>query len=59
VAISSSQGDSVSTAAAARPALTVAVIGSARLAPPDPRCALAEQTGAAIAAQGWTLMTGG
>jgi uncharacterized protein (TIGR00725 family) len=39
--------------------LTVAVIGSARLSPPDPRCALAEQIGAAIAAQGWTLMTGG
>jgi uncharacterized protein (TIGR00725 family) len=49
VAISSSQGDS----------LTVAVIGSARLSPPDPRCELAAQTGAAIAAQGWTLMTGG
>jgi uncharacterized protein (TIGR00725 family) len=37
----------------------VAVIGSARLAPPDPRCVLAEQTGAAIAAQGWAVMTGG
>src|SRR5947207_6829183 len=41
------------------PMLTVAVIGSARLAPPDPRCVLAEQTGAAIAAQGWAVMTGG
>ena len=40
-------------------ALTVAVIGSARLSPPDPRCAPAEQIGAAIAAAGWTLMTGG
>jgi uncharacterized protein (TIGR00730 family) len=39
--------------------LTVAVIGSARLNPPDPRCALAEQLGAAIAGQGWTVMTGG
>jgi uncharacterized protein (TIGR00725 family) len=37
----------------------VAVIGSARLSPPDPRCLPAEQIGAAIAAQGWTLMTGG
>jgi len=39
---------------------TVAVIGSARLSPPDPRCLPAEQIGAAIAAQGWTLigMTG-
>ena len=39
--------------------LTVAVIGSARLSPPDPRCVLAEQMGAAIAAMGWTVMTGG
>ena len=38
---------------------TVAVIGSARLSPPDPRCLPAEQLGAAIAAQGWTVMTGG
>ena len=43
----------------APPELTVAVIGSARLSPPDPRCALAEQIGAAIAARGWTIMTGG
>jgi SLOG cluster4 family len=55
VAISSSLADPVPT----RPALTVAVIGSARLTPPDPRCVLAEQTGAAIAAAGWTVMTGG
>jgi len=41
------------------PALTVAVIGSARLSPPDPRCAPAEQIGAAIAAEGWAVMTGG
>jgi uncharacterized protein (TIGR00725 family) len=39
--------------------LCVGVVGSARLEPPDPRCALAEQTGAAIAAQGWTMITGG
>lgn len=38
---------------------TVAVIGSARLTPPDPRCLPARQIGAAIAAAGWTLMTGG
>ena len=44
---------------AAPSALTVGVVGSARLEPPDPRCALAEQTGAAIAAQGWTMITGG
>jgi uncharacterized protein (TIGR00725 family) len=35
------------------------VIGSARLDPPDPRCALAEQVGAVIAARGWTMVTGG
>jgi len=39
--------------------LTVAVIGSARLSPPDPRCVLAGQLGAAIATQGWATMTGG
>jgi uncharacterized protein (TIGR00725 family) len=43
----------------ARSGLTVAVIGSARLSPPDPRCAPAEQLGAAIASSGWNLMTGG
>jgi uncharacterized protein (TIGR00725 family) len=43
----------------APPELTVAVIGSARLSPPDPRCALAEQIGEAIAVRGWTIMTGG
>ena len=66
MAISSSQADSVSAPAPAPApggpagsALTVAVIGSARLTPPDPRCELAEKTGAAIAARGWTLMTGG
>ena len=35
------------------------MVGSARLEPPDPRCALAERTGAAIAARGWTVVTGG
>ncbi len=50
MAISSSPAD---------PVLTVAVIGSARLSPPDPRCDLAEQIGAAIAAAGWAVMTGG
>jgi uncharacterized protein (TIGR00725 family) len=39
--------------------LTVAVIGSARLTPPDPRYLLAEQIGEAVAAMGWTIMTGG
>jgi hypothetical protein len=39
--------------------LTVAVIGSARLSPPDPRCERAAGIGAAIAAAGWTLVTGG
>jgi len=38
---------------------TVAVIGSARLSPPDPRCLPAEQIGAAVAARGWTVLTGG
>ena len=38
---------------------TVAVIGSARISPPDPRCLPAEQIGAAVAAQGWTVLTGG
>jgi uncharacterized protein (TIGR00725 family) len=54
VAISSSPADPAVTVSR-----TVAVIGSARLTPPDPRCLPAQQTGAAIAAAGWTLMTGG
>jgi uncharacterized protein (TIGR00725 family) len=37
----------------------VGVICSARLEPPDPRCALAERMGSAIAARGWVTMTGG
>jgi hypothetical protein len=52
VAISSSQ-------ASGSGQLTVAVIGSARLWPPDPRCEQAARIGAAIAAEGWTLVTGG
>jgi uncharacterized protein (TIGR00725 family) len=52
VATSSSPGEDA-------PALTVGVIGSARLSPPDPRCGPAEQIGAAIAAEGWAVMTGG
>jgi uncharacterized protein (TIGR00725 family) len=39
--------------------VTVAVIGSARLEPPDPRCVPAERIGALVAARGWTLVTGG
>jgi hypothetical protein len=54
VAINSSPAEPASP----RP-LTVAVIGSARLEPPDPRCALAEQMGSAIAARGWITVTGG
>ena len=50
-------GAAVSPSAAE--AVTVAVIGSARLSPPDPRCGPAEQIGAAIAAAGWAVMTGG
>lgn len=69
--ISSSQADSASSgptahrsvpagpADGARRTPTIAVIGSARLCPPDPPCRLAEQTGAAIAAARWTILTGG
>ena len=39
--------------------MTVAVIGSARLEPPDPRCELAGRIGAIVAGRGWTLLTGG
>jgi uncharacterized protein (TIGR00725 family) len=39
--------------------LTVAVIGSARVEPPDPRCVPAERIGTAIAARGWITVTGG
>lgn len=37
----------------------VAVIGSARLSPPDPRWDDARALGALVAGRGWTLMTGG
>src|SRR5262249_25335609 len=43
----------------AEPAGTVAVIGSARLGPPDPPCVPAERIGALVGARGWTLVTGG
>jgi uncharacterized protein (TIGR00725 family) len=72
VAISSSQVEPASaepltvgaiqetlTAGADPEPLTVGVICSARLAPPDPRCELAERLGRAIAARGWVTMTGG
>ncbi len=39
--------------------VTVAVIGSARLEPPDPRCTVAQRIGAGVAARGWSLVTGG
>jgi uncharacterized protein (TIGR00725 family) len=54
VAINSSPAEPVPAAP-----LTIAVIGSARIEPPDPRCALADRTGAAIAARGWITLTGG
>jgi uncharacterized protein (TIGR00725 family) len=54
MAISSSPADSPGEVSR-----TVAVIGSARLSPPDPRCLPAEQIGAALAARGWTVLTGG
>jgi uncharacterized protein (TIGR00725 family) len=59
VAINSSQADTAGPGQAAKLPLEVAVIGSARLSPPDPRCALATETGQAIAAQGWIMITGG
>lgn len=39
--------------------ITVAVIGSASLNPPDPRCELARHIGSVIGERGWTLLTGG
>ena len=42
-----------------RPQRTVAVLGSARLGPDDPRWHEARALGAALGAQGWTVMTGG
>jgi len=58
VAISSSPANSVRIPPTDE-STTVAVIGSARLNPPDPRCALAQHIGSVIGARGWTLVTGG
>jgi hypothetical protein len=41
------------------PVVEVAVIGSARIGPEDPRYADAQRLGAALAGQGWVVMTGG
>jgi uncharacterized protein (TIGR00730 family) len=54
VATSSSPAD-----ATAGRAVEVAVIGSARIGPGDPRYADAERLGRALAAEGWTVVTGG
>ena len=59
MAINSSPADGAAPGGGSAPELIVAVIGSARLSPPDPRCALASQLGAALAAKGWTTLTGG
>lgn len=40
-------------------AFSVGVLGSARLTGDDPRCVLAREVGGALAAQGWTVVTGG
>ena len=56
--ISSSLADSARLSLADK-SISVAVIGSARLNPPDPRCALAERIGSVIGARGWSLVTGG
>jgi uncharacterized protein (TIGR00730 family) len=37
----------------------IGVIGSARIGPEDPRYAAAERLGRAVAAEGWTVVTGG
>ena len=39
--------------------IEVGVIGSARIGPDDPRYADAERLGRALAAEGWTVVTGG
>jgi uncharacterized protein (TIGR00725 family) len=59
ITLSRKKGCAAISSSPAEPGRMVAVIGSARLSPPDPRCAPAEKIGAAIAAAGWTLMTGG
>jgi uncharacterized protein (TIGR00730 family) len=40
-------------------AVEVGVIGSARIAPDDPRYADAQRLGAALAGEGWSVVTGG
>jgi uncharacterized protein (TIGR00730 family) len=54
VATSSSPAEGRSTAA-----VEVGVIGSARIGADDPRYASAERLGRALAAEGWTVVTGG
>ncbi len=39
--------------------IEVAIIGSARIGPEDPRYSDAERLGAALAGEGWTVVTGG
>jgi uncharacterized protein (TIGR00730 family) len=57
---SSSPAEVPAAAVAAAPAaVEVAVIGSARIDPGDPRHDAAIRLGAALAAEGWTVMTGG
>ena len=53
MAINSSQADS------GTPAIEVAVLGSARIGPGDPRHHEAQRLGRQLAAQGWTVVTGG
>lgn len=40
-------------------AISVAILGSARIGPADPRWAQARSLGASIAQRGWTVLTGG
>jgi hypothetical protein len=54
VAINSSQADTGSGAA-----VEVAVLGSARIGPDDPRHEDAGRLGGLLAAEGWTVVTGG
>jgi uncharacterized protein (TIGR00725 family) len=58
VVISSSLADPVQLNPAGE-SISVAVIGSARLNPPDPRCALAQRIGSVVGARRWSLVTGG
>jgi uncharacterized protein (TIGR00730 family) len=43
----------------AEPVIEVGVIGSARIAPDDPRYADADRLGRALAGEGWAVVTGG